>query len=159
MILLNRGYKKPFIILISILFVPVICACLAAVLLEYRISLLIAFFIAVGIYALFVFAAQKISASKKAYLEICDNGIIVKYPNVPKYVEDTTIAYDCIVKFEYYKLSSVISWMQMFCYVSPQCVYLTILNNGREECMLIGYPDRYELQKLCREKNLVFIEK
>ena len=49
----------------------------------------------------------------------------IVYPNIGSGKGKINIEYDKIIRFEYYKITSIRAWLQLYNYVTPQCVYIT----------------------------------
>lgn len=156
---LNRGLKKPMIILISVICVPLICMAFWAFLTTFKASVLVSLIIIIIVYMVALWRIDVYSKSDKFFLEVNDDGIVIKYQNVSKFLEHKTISYQDIIQFEYYKLFSFRSLILLHSCILPQGVFLTILNGGSEESLFIGYPDLCELESLCKDRKLILLKK
>ena len=80
-----------------------------------------------------------------------DNKIFTMPPMASKYIIRN--------KLEYYKLSSVLSWLQLINGVFPKCVYIKHNSCGKVECEPIGYMNISDIKKISKDINIKLVIK
>ena len=101
----------------------------------------------------------KYSKSKKYFLILRGNSIIIKYPNISHTSQEIMLNSNDIIKAEYYRISSVKAWCMLYNYVLPQCLYITYMLNGQEICKLVGYPAYKPLGDLFKKIGVEIFKK
>ena len=155
MIFLNAGILKPELVFTSIISFPIIALSLIATFLDFQIKFLVTSLSIVILYSAIVFFIYKASKSKKYYIYLEGDFLIINYINM----HCSKINIGNISKVEYYKMSSVKNWILLHSYVLPQCVFITYQNDGVEVCDNLGYPQLNEIKKLCTDAGINFVIK
>ena len=157
MIYLNEGFFKPMFIFVSMLLLPISTACWILTFYDFRIELLIVTLIISLIYFISVAGIYIYSKTKKYFILIEDNAVIINYP-IQNSIQHK-ICFDDIVKMEFYSLSSIRSWCMLYNYVVPGCAFITYKHNDTEICKHIGYPDFSKIRDACLKMNVSFVKK
>lgn len=158
MIFLNIGLFKPSCILTSVVILPITIASWVLVFANFKIGLFVVSLLMLLCYFAIVFWLYKYSKTEKYYLFEEDNVLIINYPKVDgKCYSQINVC--SILKMEYYKISSAKSWCMLYNYVSPQCVYITYVVDGKEVCQHIGYPEFNKISKLCTDIGVPLLVK
>ena len=55
-----------------------------------------------------------------------------------------------VIKLEYYRINSIRSWLMLFSYIFPKCVYLTYTVNEKEQTKFIGYLDIKDVKDISK---------
>ncbi|MBE6978061.1 MAG: hypothetical protein E7438_05415 [Ruminococcaceae bacterium] len=154
MIMLNKGVFAPWVVIISIAFIPVCIGSAMAfyvlhdyVLLNVAIVFSLVYLIACG-------CAKKHSKSNKYYLILQDDKLIIKYPDMQSGENEITINRSQVLQIEYYSICSVESWFMLYNFLLPQCAYITYLSNGEEKCWHMGYPGKDDLISFCKNTGI-----
>ena len=156
MIYLNAGFFKPFVILLTIAFLPLLVTATILVVLNFEMGLLIVAIVFFMVYIAIIIGVYIHTKSHKFYLTISGiSNMSINYPNV----KSETISCNEIIKIEYYKILSVKAWCMLYSYVMPQCAYITYKCDGEERCELIGYPKYREIKNLCDNIGINFVVK
>lgn len=58
------------------------------------------------------------------------------------------LQFDQIVKFEYYRISSIKGWLMLFSYTLPKCVYITYNAEDKVQKKFIGYLDLKDIKEI-----------
>ena len=157
MIYLNIGFFKSSFILFSFISLPLAIACFVLTFIDFRWELLIVSLVIFLGYCAIVLGLYKKSRNQKYYLCVREGDIVeINYTNIQSTSEPLKLNRENIVKFEYYKITSVKAWCMLYNYVCPQCVYITYLNDGEELCRHIGYPKYEDIQQLCVALGITF---
>lgn len=157
MIYLNSAQFRPLAIIISLTMLPLVFSIGVLTIIDFRIEILLIFLIFLVSYLIVIFMIYKNSLSNKYYLNANNEYIEIKYPNVGGMSGELVVDYDNIIKIEYYKISSIKSWLMLFNYVCPDCAYITYKHNNKEICEHIGYAKYKDLRALCNEKGINLI--
>jgi len=157
LIYLNSGLLKPAIVLTSVVMLPISILCWLLLFDGFRMSVFIVSLLLTAAYFLIVFGIFKSSKTKKYWLCIENNFIHVNYPFYNNQCDKIDVSK--IVKVEYYKISSFKAWCMLYSCVCPQCVYITYINDGKEICRHIGYPEFNEIKKVCLDIGVDFLVK
>lgn len=152
MIYLNTGFFRPMLWIVSILFLPIVVVGLVLAILKLNTSGIVACSVILLFCFISLFCIYKHSKTKKYYLLSEDDFLAINYPNAPCRINKSEI-----IKVEYYKISSIRSWLLLFSYICPQSAFITYKDNGREVCKLIGYPDFEKIRDLCDTHGLDFV--
>ena len=151
MISLSFAQFKPMAILISVAFLPFIIFGSIFVLLQRNIGAMIVFMSLSCVYALCMVICRKCVKSEKYYLMLHERYLEIVYPNIGSGKGKVNIEYDKIIRFEYYKITSIRAWLQLYNYVLPQCVYITYTDDEKEKCELMGYMNLEAIKKISAE--------
>lgn len=151
MIFLNRGYFRPMLIILSLVFLPIIALGVLWLVQAETFMPLIGIAIVAIIYFSLLLIVKKISKSTKYYLMSNPDYIEIKYPNLAKNNNlDFSIPNTDIIQFDYCKLASIKAWLLIPVYDLPQCVFMTYMENGTKVCKLIGYMGYGDVQELAQ---------
>lgn len=145
MIYLNTGLFKPILMIFSVLLLPLSFSCCILTFTDFRIELFFISLIMILLYFVIIIGGYKHSKTKKNYLFIENDFIVINYYNL----RCAKINVQDIKKIEYYKISSIKAWGMLFNCVCPQCAYITYIYDEKEVCEHIGYPDFNRISKLC----------
>ena len=156
---LSNKQFKPSIIFISIIFFPIFFGLIAVLTFNFDIFIFVVFLFVLLFYILLIMLYKKISNNKNHYLVIHEEMMEIHYSNGKKISQSLTINYNEIIKIEYFRMSSIISWLQVINGVVPKCVYVTYTKFGKEDCELIGYMDLKDIKKLTNDKKIKLIVK
>ena len=151
MISLRSAQFKPMAILISVAFLPLIIFGSIFVLLQRNIGAMIVFMSLSCVYALCMVICRKCVKSEKYYLMLHERYLEIVYPNIGSGKGKVNIEYDKMIRFEYYKITSIRAWLQLYNYVTPQCVYITYTDDEKEKCELMGYMNVEDIKKISAE--------
>ena len=154
MISLSSAQFKPMAILISVAFLPFIIFGSIFVLLQRTIGAMIVFMSLSCVYALCMVICRKCVKSEKYYLMLHERYLEIVYPNIGSGKGKINIEYDKIIRFEYYKITSIRAWLQLYNYVTPQCVYITYTDDEKEKCELMGYMNFDDIRKISSEYEM-----
>ena len=154
MIYLNSGAFKPVVIFLSAIFL--LFFGIPTIVLK-SVEMLICFFVTLFLHLGVIFMLYKEAKSKKNYLLLKDDHVIIKYPNINKkgYEE---IPISNIVAIEYYKLWSI-KFLLILLHRIPQSAYVIYKSADCEIRKFIGYPNYDEIKKICFEVNISFLVK
>ena len=156
---LSKKQFKPAIIFLSIIFYPLFLGVLAVLICNFDIIILITFLMLLLVYIILIIFYKKISNNKNYNLIIYDCKMVINYPNIKKMKHVLEIYYDSIIKLEYYKISSLVSWFQLLNGVVPKCVFITYIKNGIEVCELMGHMEFKDINKIANDKKINLIIK
>lgn len=151
MISLSSAQFKPMAILISVAFLPFIIFGSIFALLQRNIGAMIVFMSLSCVYVLCLVICRKCTKSEKNYLMLCERYLEIVYPNIGSGKGKLSIEYDKMIRFEYYKITSIRAWLQLYSYVTPQCAYITYTDDETEKCELMGYMDLDDIKKISAE--------
>jgi hypothetical protein len=153
----KEQFKSAFIV-ISILFLPMFLGLITIIIYNFEILILIIFLILLILYIVLIIFYKKISNNNNHYLMLYSKKMEIHYHNNKmNYVK--TIKYDNIIELEYYKLSSVLSWLQLINGVFPKCVYVKHNSCGKVECEPIGYMNISDIKKISKDINIKLVIK
>lgn len=154
---LSKGVVKPSVLFCNLCLLPFYALiCVGCVMSEYLTAFLL-FLSIILINCLVACFTSRNAKFRKYWLSEKEKTITIQYPNVLHDLDPITLNTDQIVKVEYYRLWSPRGWLAMLHnYLLPQCVFITFVHNGREECKLIGHPDRKEIYQLCQKHSIPF---
>ena len=136
----------------SMIFLPMLAMCVVCLCIEFVRGILVS---ALGLFALY--AALMIylwlsSHKHKNYLLLRDGGIEIMYTDAitsqPKHMY---VQYGQIKKIEYYRLHSLLSWLQLVAnYTFPMCVFVTYVSDadGEEYAANVGYLRHREVKEI-----------
>ena len=154
---------KPMVIFLSMFFYPFFLVGIVALFLEFNIGVLLVLLMFILAYIGFIMLVRKECNNKNYYLIIHDNKIEINHPDEHKTKKVVEICYEDIIQLEYYRLCSIISWVQMFLGGScPKSVYITYNKyKGFEKdvCDLVGYMDLQDIKKIAMDKNIKLVIK
>jgi hypothetical protein len=157
---LNKGYFKPFAIFFSVIFVPLILLSFFALIVNKTFLILLITLILVFSYCLGILFAHRISKSQKKFINIYDDICEIHYPGIVDNEEMCRINMNNIIKIEYYRISSPISWLMLLhSYILPQCIFITFKHNGKEVHKHLGYVDYIEICSLCNQFDIDLVVK
>ena len=160
MIFLNKGFFKPFAIFFSVIFVPLILLSFFALIVNKTFPILLTMLILVFIYCSSILFAHRISKSQKNFMNIYDNICEIYYQGIVDDEEMCRISINNIIKIEYYRISSPISWLMLLhSAIFPQCIFITFKHNGKEVEKHLGYVDYIEICSLCNQFNIDLVVK
>ncbi len=154
MINLSRAQFKPAVILLSVLFVPLMLAAFVLCLLDYTFDIFMLFVCLTVCYTTIIIIMSKVLKRSKYCLVLFDAYLEATYPNLGKRCGRIQVKYEDIVRLEYYKISSLKSWLLLFNYVVPQSVFITYKCNNEIITELLGYMQYEEIKKLTAEKGI-----
>lgn len=154
MISLSHAQFKPTVILLSLIFVPLILATLILCLLDNMFDIFMLFVCLTVSYTLIIIILSKIFKRNKYCLVLYDAYFVATYPNLGKRCGHIQVTYEDIVRLEYYKISSLKSWLLLFNYVVPQSVFITYKCKNEIITELLGYMEYEEIKKLTAEKGI-----
>lgn len=122
----------------------------------------VGFFIGLGVialvYVLLIFLIYKLSKSKKYYLIVQEDEVIINYPNLSQEGKEKRIAKSEIVEFVYIRLYSIRGWLFTFLDLTSLAlcsVTVIYTENGEEKSHVIGHLKAKEIKKLCEDNNFV----
>ena len=147
---LDQKQFKSAMILFGIPFVPCIIGLIIANIMLLKIELLIMLFIILAIYLIIVIILWKLSKRKNYYLLIKDNVIELEFYDSINGKTKLELQFNEIIKFEYYRINSIRSWLMLFSYIFPKCVYLTYTVNEKEQTKFIGYLDIKDVKDISK---------
>ena len=150
---LEQKQFKPAMILFGIPFIPCIIGLIIANIMLLKIELLIMLFVILGSYLIIVIILWKLSKRKNHYLLIKDNVMELEIYDSIYGKTKLELQFDEIIKFEYYRITSIRGWLMLFSYIFPKCVYLTYNVNGEEQTKLIGYLDIKDVKEISKITN------
>lgn len=156
---LSEKQFKPAIIFLSIIFYPLFLGVLAVLICNYDISILIIFLLLLVAYIVLIVFYKRISSNKAHNLILEDCKMVINYPNINRMKNTLEIYYDSIIKLEYYKMTSLISWFQLLNGVVPKCIFITYVKDGKEISELMGYMDLKDIKKISNDKKIKLIVK
>ena len=157
---LSEKQFKPCIIFMSILFLPLISSLIVVLILHFTICVLIVFLILLSLYVFLIILFRKLYNKENTNLILYENKMVINYPNVNNCKNSLELNYDDIIKLEYYRLSSIVSWFQLvYNYVLPKCVFITYDKNYDVRCELMGHMDLKDIKKIANEKGIKLIIK
>ena len=156
---LSEKQFKPTIIFLSIIFYPLLLGVLAVLISSFDIMILIIFLMLLLVYVVLIIFYKKISNNKNHNLIIYDCKMVINYPNINNVKHILEISYDSIIKLEYYKITSLVSWFQLLNGIVPKCVFITYIKNGEEVCELMGHMELNDIKKIANDKNIKLIIK
>lgn len=156
---LSEKQFKPAVIFLSIIFSPLLLGVLAVLIFNFDMIALIIFLMLLLVYIILIIFYKKISNNKNHNLIIYDCKMVINYPNFNNMKHVLEIDYNSIIKLEYYKISSLVSWFQLLNGVVPKCVFITYIKNGIEVCELMGHMDLNDIKKITNDKNIKLVIK
>lgn len=157
MIYTNKAQFKPIIILLSILFVPAILSLIVCCFIIPSTTIyciLFAFFI---IYCLGIFAVKKESNSRRNYLKIGNDSIIIKFDNFSADDNEKEIMFNDIIQIDYYKINSFISWIGLLSLQCPKIAFLKYACDNKVIQKPIGYFEKVDIERMCFTHNIKLI--
>lgn len=147
---LDQKQFKPTMILFGIPFVPCIIGLIIANIMLLKIEWLIMLFIILSIYLIIVIISWKLSKRKNYYLLIKDNIMELNFYDSINGKTKLELQFGEVIKFEYYRINSIRSWLMLFSYIFPKCVYLTYTVNKKEQTKFIGYLDIKDVKDISK---------
>ena len=159
-----RFYLKSgiFIPLVIILSMPPALIIFIALVVPWSGDESVRIFIGLGVialvYALLIFLIYKLSKSKKYYLIVQEDEVIINYPNLSQEGKEKRIAKSDIVEFVYIRLYSIKGWLFSLLDLTtlvPCSVTIFYNENGEEKSHVIGHLKAKEIKKLCEDNNFV----
>ena len=152
---LSEKQFKPCVIFISLEFIPILVLLIVALILDFSISILIVFLFLLSMYIFLIVLFKKLYVKENSNLILYDNKMVINYPNINNCNNVLEINYDDIIKLEYFRLFSIVSWFQLFySWVLPKCVYITYEENYDVRCELMGHMDLKDVKKIAIEKGI-----
>lgn len=145
---LDEKQFKPAIIFTSIIICPMLIGLIAVLIFSFDIAILIIFVSILLIYIFLITLFKKISKNKQHYMILSDDKLVINYPNINKNKNTLEIFYKDIICFEYYRIYSLLGWVQVLNGVFPKCVFITYENNYEEVCELLGYMNISDIKKI-----------
>jgi len=149
---LDRSMFISASVFFSIIFLPMIAMCVVGLCIEFVRGILVS---ALGLFALY--AALMIylwlsSHKHKNYLLLRDGEVEIIYTDASNSkTKHMYLQYDQIRRIEYYRLHSLLSWLQLVAnYVFPMCVFVTYVSNadGEEYAANVGYLRHREVKEI-----------
>ena len=156
---LSEKQFKPAVFFLSIIFFPLLLGVLAVLICNFDMIILIIFLMLLLVYITLIIFYKKISNNKNHNLIIYDCKMVINYPNINNMKHILEISYDSIIKLEYYKITSLVSWFQLLNGIVPKCVFITYIKNGKEVCELMGHMELNDIKKIANDKNIKLIIK
>ena len=156
---LSEKQFKPAFIFLSIIFYPLLLGVLAVLICDFDIMILIIFIFLLLVYIILIVFYKKISNNKAHNLILHDCRMVINYPNINNMKHVLEIYYESIIKLEYYKMTSLISWFQLLNGVVPKCIFITYIKDGKEVCELMGYMDLKDIIKIANDKKIKLLLK
>ncbi|MBQ7379364.1 MAG: hypothetical protein IJW70_06740 [Clostridia bacterium] len=155
---LDRSMFISASVFFSIIFLPMIAMCVIGLCIEFVWGILVT---AVGFFA--VYAALMIyfwfsSHKHTNYLLLHDEKMEIMYTDASNSkTKHMYLQYGQIRRIEYYRLHSLLSWLQMVAnYIFPMCVFVTYVSDadGEEYSANIGYLRLYEVKQIAKQTGL-----
>lgn len=140
-------------ILLGIPFIPCIVGLIICNIHVFKIELFIILLIIIMVYFIIIFILWKLSRRKKYYLLVKNDSVELKFCDYNDDKIQLILPFEQIVKFEYYKINSIKSWLMLYTTILPKCVFITYNQNGEEQTKLIGYLDLKEIKEIAKKTN------
>jgi len=155
---LDRSMFISASVFFSIIFLPMIAMCVVGLCIEFVRGILVS---ALGLFALY--AALMIylwlsSHKHKNYLLLRDGEVEIIYTDASNSkTKHMYLQYDQIRRIEYYRLHSLLSWLQLAAnYILPMCVFVTYVSDadGEEYSARIGYLRHREVKQIAEQTGI-----
>lgn len=152
----NKALFKPVLIILNFLFIPTIISLIVALVLlkEIFIAILLACFITIYIVTILLFKWE--SNRKTNFIKVEKDGLEINYPNLAKDGNCLSLNYEEIIKIDYYKITSFVSWLALVQMQLPKALFITFNKNGNIVRKAIGHSELSEVTKLCNENNIKY---
>lgn len=150
---LEQKQFKPAMILFGIPFIPCIVGLIIANIILFKIELFILLLVIIFIYVIAVMSFWKLSRRQNHYICVKESNIELEFCDFVNGETKLELQFNQITKFEYYKITSIRSWLMLFSYVFPKCVYITYILNGEEQTKFIGYLDAKDIREISNKIN------
>lgn len=135
---LSSAQFKPFCIFFSVIFLPITIALLVYTILDFRIELLIIVLLLFSVYLFIIWLVNKECKKENNYVTLYDKHLLIKHPNANN-CKETKFLYKSIARFEYYKMTSLKAWLNLFMGLCPNCVFIVYYEEGKEKKLFVGY--------------------
>ena len=157
MIYLSRKMFLPIFILLTLVFaLPLGCA-VAAIIIEFDATTMVAFSLVLSAYVFFSVLAKICTVLSKTHLIFEKNKLEIHMSRKGK-EEVFHISDSEILRLEYCKLSSWKAWLTLLVgNVLPRSVYVVYRENGMEVSTHIGYMDYIQVTQLAEQKRVDLI--
>ena len=139
-------------VFVSIIFLPMLAMCVAALCIAFGWwALLVAFgFLAAYVILLTYFWRE--SHKRTCYLQLHDDRIEIVYRDAHNaQIKSMCLQHAQIKRIEYYRLHSLLSWLQLAAnYTLPMCVFVTYVSDadGEEYSANVGYLRYREVKEI-----------
>ena len=139
-------------VFVSVIFLPMLAMCVTALCIAFSPGALL---VALGFLAAYVILLAyfwRVSRKRTCYLQLHDEKIEIAYRDAHNtQIKSMCLQYRQIKKIEYYRLHSLLSWLQLAAnYILPMCVFVTYVSDadGEEYAANVGYLRHREVKEI-----------
>lgn len=145
---LDRKQFKPAMIIWFFPWVPCIAGLALYNAMHFCMEVTIMLSIILIAYVAVVISLWKLSTKGIHYILLKQNVVELKFHDFMDGETKLNLQFDQIVKFEYYRISSIKGWLMLFSFTLPKCVYITYNAEDKVQKKLIGYLDLKDIKEI-----------
>lgn len=145
----NKAQFIPLVILLSILFVPAIIVLIVLCILYQLIQFFVILLCFILIFCLAICAVRKESNSRRNYIKINENTLVIKNDSFSSENVEVFIDFNNIVQIDYYGINSIISWVGIICLQCPNTALISFVIDGQVIQKALGFFEKDEIKKIC----------